>query len=367
MSDAIDIQEVTPSRAEKVLRRKKMASEPLTLAGELIDADPTTQAGLVAVAYSGTKEGIIETGDLTMKSLSAFKGDADRLDSFLTGLLSERFLSEHEARLRLASPKLVKFRKIGENKDLLRNEQIFRFLTPSYSTMYQVILLWEQLSEGDSHQKLMRLTGIFESAPGEITREFLSDETERARRAAKPSEPKHTKIVGGAGRAAAPRMGRAEELLVDLALFTPSDRDLTALATPYAAADELEHRMSALAAVRERDNIGIIAVVPLSALPVIADKLLPLCGFDFGNSRIFLAHQPDSPEVTRADAIIVARRGEIDFDQLESRRWLNSDTFEPADFAARLFPDAKERLHVFARTLTPGWKSVVGSDNWLED
>ena len=73
-------------------------------------------------------------------------------------------LTAKEAKLGLNSPKLIKLRLIGEHKDFLRREDIARFLGPSYSTIYQLIVLYGELPKGDDEEKVERLAGIVEDA-----------------------------------------------------------------------------------------------------------------------------------------------------------------------------------------------------------
>lgn len=368
MTEALEAQEASLSGTDEVLPCKNIIGSPPITAREGGEKDPAIQAGLVANAWSDSVQGIIEAGVLMLESRQAFAGDAALLDEFFTQLVEMRVFTASEARRRLVSPKFSKFCAIGENQALLHREQVIGFLGPSYTTIYQLIVLWRQLPQTDEQEKLDRLVAILESAPDEITREFLSDETERLKKPRKAPDVKRSKSIeleGGAAELAG-EPGEHEHR-VDVVLFTPSDRDLTALATPYARGDELERRLPALQKLRERDSIGLVVVARVSALPVIAEKLLPLCGFDFRQARTFLARRPESPEVTDADVIVVLQRGEVFLRPPNDPRWFDHDVLDPVVVASRLFPDAAKRLHMFARSQAPGWKSVIGAENWSEE
>ena len=127
-------------QSDKVLRRKKIIDAPLVPASEVREKDPATQAALVAAAWSGTVKGIIETGILVMASLRAFGDDADRRDAFIVALVEKRVLTSREARRRLASPKLIKLRTIGENQALLLHEEVFGFLSSSWLASFAALL-----------------------------------------------------------------------------------------------------------------------------------------------------------------------------------------------------------------------------------
>jgi len=101
-------------------------------------------------------------------------------------------------------------------------------------------------------------------------------------------------------------------------------------------------------------------------VPVIENKLLPLCGFR-RLSRVLLAQRPTSPDITDAEIIIMAERGKMRLSPPEDGGWL--DDAGPIDslaIAARLCPDASSRLQVFAPAQADGWRCLVGDDSWAE-
>ena len=48
--------------------------------------------------------------------------------------------------------------------------------------------------------------------------------------------------------------------------------------------------------------------------------------------------------------------------------WLDEEgTINASAIAARLYPDAARKLHVFAAARTEGWTSMIGDDSWAEE
>jgi hypothetical protein len=361
---------VDTGSSRKFLRRKTKAGAPSIAASAAADKDPAAQALLIAAAWRGGVDAVINAGILMMQSLQAFGDDPERLDAFIAGLVEARLLTPNEARLRLVSPKLVKLRTIGEHADFLRRKEIAPYLVPSYSTIYQLIVLFRTLPEGDPEQKVNRLIGILEGCPGEITREYLSDETDRLKRSLKSYKAKQAAVNQTAAESAAGDTIRdlaQTQQHFELVLLTPSERDLKRLGDNYADDDTLKRCLPLVQALQQNVNLAAVVVARECELPVIVDRLLPLCGFA-RPSRVLLARQPKSPDVTDAEIVIVAERGKVRLDLPRDGVWLDeAGTINPSAIAARLYPDAARKLHVFATARMEGWTSMIGDDSWAEE
>jgi hypothetical protein len=113
------------------------------------------------------------------------------------------------------------------------------------------------------------------------------------------------------------------------------------------------------------DNATLVIIASLSDFPIIAERLIPICGFE--KPRIFLSHAPAAPEITGEQVIIVAGRestGRARFSEID---WLPQDgAIDPLAVAMRLVPDAKNKLCLFASAEADGWRSVMGDSNWSQ-
>jgi hypothetical protein len=116
-----------------------------------------------------------------------------------------------------------------------------------------------------------------------------------------------------------------------------------------------------------REHVGDAAAIVIAAkvidLPVVIDRLLPLCGFN-RPKRILLRSQPASPDVIGAKVLVTAERGDIAFREPPGV-WLD-DAADPIDAAEGLY-EASSTLHLFAtaKAKKAEWRCVVvGNDSW---
>ena len=141
-----------------------------------------------------------------------------------------------------------------------------------------------------------------------------------------------------------------------LIVLTPSKKDLHLLDEDYSEKDALARclRVHELVA----DNAVAIVAVPIRALPVIANKLLPLCGFD-RISHVLLAKAPAEADVIANDAIIVAERGGEKLVSVPKDFWPSGDGRDVLSIATEMVPKSENRLHVFAKSSREGWESIT--------
>jgi len=122
---------------------------------------------------------------------------------------------------------------------------------------------------------------------------------------------------------------------------SPSERDLKHLRADYAGAQTLKNCLPPHAHLE--GSAAIVVAAKIHDLPVIADVLLPLAGFK-RPTRVLLARRPASPDVTDAEVLIAAERGDIGSSAPEG--WL--DDVNPIEIAEMLYRDASWTLHLFA-------------------
>jgi hypothetical protein len=349
-----------PSRVhQSVLRRKKLV--PTVRPEHISDKDPATQAALVAESWGASIQAIIKTGVLIAESLRAFDGDPDRLDAFIIALVEKGVLTPNEARRRHVAPKLVELRTIGEHEKLFTLPQVVPFLVPSYTTLYHLTVLFRQLPETDEQKQIANLIKKLESAPDKITRDFLIDETALLKRGRR----KAALVASAPDAAQFTNHGFASQAQPQLVLITPDLADERAVATAYATSDGLEQRLPITNQLRESDELAVVLVTRVSALPLIAEKLLNLCGFDCHHARFFLPQPPNAAEVGDEVVAVTADRGDVHIMAPPAGAWLDpADAADPRAIAARLYPEVATRLHVFAKSRAKGWQALVGAENW---
>jgi hypothetical protein len=347
---------------QTVLRGKSGSRLADSIAGDPKDADPIQEGRQVASEWHGSVKSLIGACVRIRRVILTWKNDKARIEAFLRALVAGHVLSRAEARLGLAAPKLCKLVKIGQGADLLQRSQIAPFLMPSYTTLYQLIVLYEALPDGEGGQKTAALVRILSACPGEVSREYLIEATRRlklARNMAKavngiPERPStDTKPFD--------LMEAGEQF--DLLLLTPRKNDLRSLRADYGDGFTLERCLPLLNRIER--SAAVVITARITDLPLIENVLLPLTGFP-SLSHVLLLLRPTSPDLTQSEVLITAERGQM---QLTSEECAWSDglgSIDASAIAARLYPDASRRLHVFAPKQVDGWHCLVGDDSWAE-
>jgi hypothetical protein len=330
--------------------------------------DPAAEGSQVAADWHGSVASLILACVRIRNALLTFGEDRALLDAFLAALVEGHVLSRSEAKLGRAAPKLSKLIKIGEHADLLRRKELSRLLVPSYTTVYHVTVLFEKLPKGDEEQSIRELERILAKCPGDISREYLIEQTRRLKVKPKRSAAKGVTAARVSGEP--PAAQKPRDLIeagerFDLLLLTPGNKDLALLRADYPDGSMLERCLPLFQLIE--DSAAAIIAARISDVPAIENKLLPLCGFS-RLSRVLLARRPASPDITDAEVIITAQRGEMRLSAPEDDMWLDdAGPIDAVKVAVRLCPAASRRLHVFAPAQTDGWRCLVGDDSWAEN
>jgi hypothetical protein len=113
------------------------------------------------------------------------------------------------------------------------------------------------------------------------------------------------------------------------------------------------------------DKATLIVISALADFPVIANKLIPFCGFEGVAPRVFLRRPLSSSEITGEQVIIVAERGFSEQDRLNDIPWTwSAGLANLSSLATELVSDATNKLRLFASEETEGWQCVIGDNNW---
>jgi len=360
---------VTPSMPGKalLLGKSQLGSAAPAAKGHA-NLDPAAEASLVAADWHRSAESLILACTRIKDAFLTFGNEQALLKAFITGLVDGHVLSRSEAKLGRAAPKLSKLIKIGEHADLLRRTEISPLLVPSYTTIYQVTVLFEKLPKGDEEQSIKELERILAKCPGDISREFLLEQTRRLKVKPKRSAAKGVTAARVSGEP--PAAQKPRDLIeagerFDLLLLTPSKQDLRLLRADYTEASTLQRCLPPLSKLID-PGAAIIIAARVSDLPVIVNILLPLCGSS-RPSHILLARQPASPDVTDAEVFVTTESTELGLSLPEDGGWLDhAGPIDAPAVAARLCPAASRKLHVFAAAQADGWRCLVGDDSGIE-
>jgi hypothetical protein len=329
------------------------------LPGKTVAAE---EGALVVSGFRAGVQSVIGACVRTSETITRFRDDPSAIDDFLGALVEGNIISRSEARLGLASPKLSKFKAIGENAEVLCREQVFRYLPPGYTTVYHATVLYGLLDGDEAHRFDQLVRELDALSP--LSRERLIARTEEIKRAKKgastlPFTSDATDSRAGSDVDPIANLGADYELV----LLTPDrQRDLWRLSEDYVAEPEfLRFAREVLA-----EEAVAVVIARLADIPIIENKLLPILGFSYV-SQLCLVRVPMHADVTGAEVLIVAHRKQTDF--TTNYTWLaDSEALDAKALVERLVPDAGMKLHLFAseesHQSSDGWLSIVGKANW---
>jgi hypothetical protein len=314
----------------------------------VLDKNEAALAGArVARGLRSAVDAVIDACEETYRATQSFDGDRELVDIFLSELEQANIVSSYEARLGSGSPKLSIFNTIGAHASILRRDELRSYIMEvgcsGYTQLHPIVVAYKRFQGSEEEKYQTLLARLREDRPG--SRQELIAFSKSAK--IKPTLPG----TGGDldGRRQPPDEG------FDLVVATPSHSELRRLRD--FSTDSLrclhihqETARNAVAVVRTR----------LVDLPIVENKLLPGCGFDF-ISNVILTRMPSRLDVTTAEVIVVAKRSPgndvTEFD------WLHGD-IDLHELASRIAPDAKNKLYLFAPEETDGFFCIVGDANW---
>jgi hypothetical protein len=320
----------------------------------------------------------IEACVATVESKRKYQDKLEAITAFLKPLVEAKVLSSSEARLGLASPKLSMLCKIGEYAPRLRHPAILGYLLDTgvsgHTLIYQVAVLLDQTQDGQGEDaRTQQLVDLLrerkvETRQGmlQLTKELKRPKGVHAATSQVPTE--HAMEDSGVDNkdgALGPISVERDEIdgKFDFVLAVPGPTDLRGLQDYYEGTPPKCLRTGE--SVTEEATLVVVSA--LANLPVIVEKLIPFCGFGGVPIRVFLSRAPAAPEITGEQVIIVTERGSSGRAQVSEIEWISQTVaIDPLSIAARLVPDAKNKLCLFASAETDGWQSVIGDSNWSQ-
>jgi hypothetical protein len=334
-------------------------SNELLLPGK---SDAAAEAALVVGGFRSGVRAVIDACVRTNETIQRFRDDPDSIDAFLAVLVHGNIISRSEARLGKASPKLSKLATIGQNAEMLRDEQVFRYLAPGYTLIYQVTVLYSVLDGDEAHRFDQLVRELAALSP--LSREWLIARTEEIKRAKKGASALPSISDAGDHRAGSD-VDPIASLGTDykVVLLTPDhQRDFCRLSEDYVADPKFLRLGSELLA---EDAVAVV-IAQLADIPLIENRLLPILRFSYV-SQVCLVRMPLHADVTGAEVLIIAHRKQMDF--TAKFTWIaESEELDAKAVVERLLPDAGTKLHLFASEephgSSGGWLSVVGNANW---
>ena len=333
---------------------------------------PVQEARSVSAAWRESVASLLDACDRIYRVLDAFEQDEARQTQFIAGLVKGGVLTAREGKHGLASPKLSKLKTIGQYADVLRRKEISESLTPEYSVLYQLCVLYKKIPNEDAAMKIQKLERIVSACSGELSRDYLATQAKRLKRS-KPSRKSTDDLnAGNATTLKAATLSNliSRERAFDLLLLTPTKIDMSLLRSDYEK-NALEMCFPLFKIIDHSEPTGLVIIASVSDLATIATKLLPLCGFS-DMSHVVLTNEPKSADIIDSSTVIIAVKG-AKLKALLPRNggWFDvpSGRIGHADaikIAESIFPSQQQRLHVFAERATDRWQSLIGDTCWIE-
>lgn len=330
-------------------------------------------AHLLAYRSQGVT-GEIEATVVLANGLVRFKGDSAKLETFLSGLQDAKVLSLAEATALTESKsasRVSKLIKIADYRDSLLDSRIVSWLTPGYSSHYELSLLIEEVEKGQ--QDLDRVAEILSECDGEITRSWLTDRRKRLRGNLGLPEVSEEDAVAEIDPTDAPSIqldtsdGSSHEN-ADSEDLESANRKVSALLITCTD-DQLKQFEDSLAKNSNAPCVKICGNIDANAVLLVeatAETLLSMSTTigSLGFSRciqVGLLCKLDGQDITSSRLLAIYVRGNIDVVPVSD--W--QDDVTAAQLSEQVLENVRGRcVYLFAPSETDGWESLVGDANW---
>lgn len=305
-------------------------------------ADPGIEAAanLVAEHWLAAAKSLVLACFHLVAGMHEFAQWPERLDAFFARLVAKRVLSENDVLSQLkANGKLAMLKKIGRHAETLMSPTLLPLLPAHYSLIYQICLLIEEAGQERAEIEL--------SKHNDITR----DDVVKIRAALQGSPAEQVMAPAAA----------LDPSAAQLFALRPTPQDLRVLVNDYVGVDTLDR---CLRRPPPADDAGLVAVVPLLTLGAFQRSVMPLLGFNEPNGLLFET-PVDTPDITRRDVIIVAKRGKM---MPKALKGFPSELGHRnvLSLADALFPSVTAKCQPFALARSKGWTALIGDENWHE-
>lgn len=323
---------------------------------------------------------IVESTVAFSKGLTSFHDDAEKLTEFLQALHEAKVLTKEEVASGL-SPKsdaaASKMKKISEYADVIRDERILPLLSAGYSVLYEVALLFQEMErrqQGVAHlrARLMTSNGPISRSWLKAQRAKLEEKSTKTNKEAVQTElPKVDPVdapsiqpMATAGEDIAPGVdlpkeveAEVEKVPVAAVLMTVNSKDVSRL-------DKSLQENSDPNCLTLRDQIenrAVLLVYTRASTLTSMQAVIKSLGFD-RCSRIGLVGEIAGNDITSSNVMAIYVRGGLT-GIAEAIDWRSEK--DPAALADRILAGIEgRRVHLFAKSRSEGWDSLVGDENW---
>jgi hypothetical protein len=316
----------------------------------LVPAEPVAAADRVVALTTDSVKNVILACHI-VSSFLASRPTKLQMKRFTDRLVECRFMSHRDGNAPLReNGKLSMLNNIGKLKDVLLDPRVLPYLTPDYSTLYQVGRRYKLVAFD-----IDRLQDDLSALPADYTRDDLAKSnalvkaSNEANSHTNPPADLPILTLGKDTDDGATTLDPSQ--LVDLLVAEPDRSDLMRLRKDYVEADALD-RLLPRPAVAE--DAALVVIIRLADLGVVDRTLLPHLGFDRFRHIILLSDIP-TVDIVSLRVALVAIRGsrECSIRAPGVRR----PGVSAHAIAEALFHGSQNRAAFFTAQ-SPGWSAV---------
>ena len=370
---------------------------------ETSETHPTSDPADVAQRFlqhrAASVEEEVSSTVVLSEGMATFGNDQELLQQFLEELEKAKVLTKAEIAEGLTGKKsgstLSKLKKIKEHRHVILHPKILPFLQPGYSVLYELALLYEDLKDVDG--AIDSLHDLPQGNDGPATRDWLKKERVKLQPATRLSEvlykqPKSHECAQDVEPSIKPEVHEIAQATSPAERVTSLDDNTLSRAQPDENADVVAESEPPIAALlltasgrdasrltkegnreslprclRISNDVGDKAVLLVCAkVGVLSSMSRAIESLKFGRcSSIYLLSEPTGPDVTECDALAIYRRGGFKLSS-DVTEWPSDKS--PISLADRLLADVTgRRVHLFAKSKTAGWESIIGEENWATE
>jgi hypothetical protein len=317
----------------------------------LVPVEPVAAADRVVTLTTDSVRNVI-LACYIVSSFLASRPTKMQMKRFTDRLVECRFMSHRDGNAPLReNGKLSMLNNIGKLKDVFLDPRILPYLTPDYSTLYQVGRRYKLIAFD-----IDRLQDDLAALPADYTRDDLAKSNalvkasiDANRNAINPPPDLPALAFGKDADGGATSLVSSQP--VDLLVAEPDRSDLTRLKKDYVEADALDWLLPRPTVAQ---HAALVIIIRLGDLGVVERTLLPHLGFDQFRHLILLS-DISTVDIVSLRVALVAIRGsrECSIRAPGVRR----PGVSAHAIAEALFPGSQNRAAFFTAQ-SPGWSAI---------
>jgi hypothetical protein len=314
----------------------------------LVPVEPVAAADRVVALTTDSVRNVLLACHI-VSSFLASRPTKLQMKRFTDRLVECRFMSHRDGNAPLReNGKLSMLNNIGKLKDVLLDPRVLPYLTPDYSTLYQVGRRYKLVAFD-----IDRLQADLAALPADYTRDDLvkSNALVKASNDNTINPPPDLPALAFGKNPDGGATNFDSSQLVDLLVAAPDRSDLMRLKKEYVEADALDWLLPRPTVAQ---HAALVVIIRLGDLGVVERTLLPHLGFDRFHHVILLS-DISTVDIISLRVALVAVRGSRECSIRASG--VRRPGVSAHAIAEALFPGSQNRVAFFTAQ-SPGWSAI---------